>query len=91
MSKRVVLPSLAELEPLTNEEFAAWWRALVGEPPAAMLQDRAEMIRLLAEGLSAAEAPPVPPGGSRPREAALTLVSSRPNVARTREAEWTKG
>lgn len=57
------LPSPADLSILSNEEFAACWRALIGEPPAILLQDRAEMVRLLMESL-----PPVlcPPEGRKP-------------------------
>jgi len=29
--------------------FVAGWRAIVGEPPAVMLENRSEMIRLLVE------------------------------------------
>lgn len=48
------LPSSAELTLLTNEEFAFQWRVLVGEPPAIMLSDRAEMIRLLVRSMAPA-------------------------------------
>ncbi len=57
MTARPALPSSAELTLLTNEEFSARWRTLVGEVPAVMLQDRAEMIRLLVESVTQAEGP----------------------------------
>lgn len=57
MTARPLLPSSAKLALLTNEEFAAQWCVLVGEPPAAMLPDRAEMIRLLVESVTPAQRP----------------------------------
>ncbi|GJE40418.1 hypothetical protein KHHGKMAE_4511 [Methylobacterium persicinum] len=62
--------SSVELALLTNDEFAARWTALVGEPPAIMLQDRAQMVRLLVESM-AAEASPIlesASGTGRPRK-----------------------
>lgn len=47
----------AELTLLTDEEFAARWRALVGELPVVMLPDRAEMIELLVESMAPAQGP----------------------------------
>lgn len=57
------LPSPTDLSLLSNEEFAARWRALVGEPPAILLQDRAEMVRLLLESMAPAPCPPAPGAG----------------------------
>lgn len=57
MTARPVIPSPANLALLTNEEFVAQWRVLVGEPPAAMLPDRAEMIRLLVGSVTPAQPP----------------------------------
>lgn len=34
---------------LPEAVFLKAWRALVGEPPATMLEDRSEMIRILVE------------------------------------------
>lgn len=45
-------PSPADLSRLSNEEFTARWRALIGEPPSILLQDRAEMVRLLVESMA---------------------------------------
>ena len=39
---------------LTDAEFIAHWRAIVGEPPAIMLESRAEMISVLDEGMPGA-------------------------------------
>lgn len=54
MTARPALPSPAELTLLTDEEFAARWRDLVGELPAIMLSDRADMIRLLVRSMAPA-------------------------------------
>ncbi|MCJ2125864.1 hypothetical protein [Methylobacterium sp. J-077] len=37
------------LTQMSHPEFIAGWKALVGEPPAAMLEDRSKMIRVLVE------------------------------------------
>ena len=50
------------LAQISQSEFIAGWKALVGEPPAAMLDSRSEMIRVLVEST-----PLVPPAD--PREA----------------------
>ena len=34
---------------MPEAEFLAAWKALVGEPPAAMLESRSEMIRVLVD------------------------------------------
>ena len=42
------------LDDLPLDAFIARWRGLVGEPPAAMLACRAEMIRVLVESVPVA-------------------------------------
>lgn len=39
---------------MTNADFVARWREIVGEPPSIMLDDRREMIAIL---VAASEAP----------------------------------
>ena len=49
---------------IPQAEFVAAWQALVGEPPAMMLEDRSEMIRVLVQSV-----PIVPEaGGGKPTE-----------------------
>jgi len=62
--------SSVELALLTNDEFAARWTALVGEPPAIMLQDRAQMVRLLVESMADEASPNLEraSGTGRPRK-----------------------
>ena len=43
---------------MPQPEFIAGWKALVGEPPSTMLEDRSEMIRVLVEST-----PIAPPEG----------------------------
>jgi hypothetical protein len=45
------------LASLTDDEFVAAWRMLVGEPPAIMLSDRGVMIRLLVSATASADLP----------------------------------
>lgn len=54
MTERPSAHLSAELTLLNDEEFSDRWRALVGEPPAIMLPDRAEMIQLLVESVASA-------------------------------------
>lgn len=42
------------LAQLSVADFVKGWRAIVGEPPSIMLDDRSEMIRHLIEGMPAA-------------------------------------
>ena len=42
------------LDDLPIDTFVAGWRGIVGEPPAAMLACRAEMIRILVQSVSVA-------------------------------------
>ncbi|MCJ2092086.1 MULTISPECIES: hypothetical protein [unclassified Methylobacterium] len=55
MSSERIIPTEPFPEPedtltqMSHPEFIAGWKALVGEPPAAMLEDRSEMIRVLVE------------------------------------------
>ncbi|MGU3329372.1 hypothetical protein ACLBXB_20775 [Methylobacterium mesophilicum] len=51
------------LTQMSQPEFIAGWKALVGEPPATMLEDRSEMIRVLVESVSIA---PEAGGGKSP-------------------------
>ena len=44
------------LDGMPKADFVAAWEALVGEPPAAMLESRSEMIRILVESTPVAEA-----------------------------------
>ena len=46
----------ADLNLLSTHEFVVRWCMLVGEPPAVMLEDRAEMVRLLVESTPVASA-----------------------------------
>jgi hypothetical protein len=41
---------------LPEAEFVSHWCAIVGEPPAIMLESRSEMIQLLVESTLAASA-----------------------------------
>ena len=55
MSSERIIPTEPVPQPedtltqMPKPEFIAGWKALVGEPPAAMLEDRSEMIRVLVE------------------------------------------
>ncbi|TXN71591.1 hypothetical protein [Methylobacterium sp. WL6] len=42
------------LAQLSVADFVKGWRAIVGEPPSIMLDDRSEMIKHLIEGVPAA-------------------------------------
>jgi hypothetical protein len=48
------LPKLTALACMPPAEFVARWRALTGEPPAVMLDNRSEMLALLVESVPAA-------------------------------------
>lgn len=67
MSSERTIPteSVPRLEGSLNQmprpEFIRRWKALVGELPATMLEDRSEMIRVLVESM-----PIVPLAGSPP-------------------------
>jgi hypothetical protein len=39
------------LDHIPEAEFVAAWEALVGEPPATMLDSRSEMIRILVKSV----------------------------------------
>jgi hypothetical protein len=47
-------PASDTLAHIPPEDFVAAWRAMVGEPPAIMLESRSEMIRLLVDSTPAA-------------------------------------
>lgn len=55
MSSERIIPTELVPEPedtltqMSRSEFVAGWKALVGEPPATILEDRSEMIRVLVE------------------------------------------
>ena len=55
MSRERILPTEPAPQPedslaqMPGPRFIAGWKAMVGEPPATMLEDRSEMIRVLAE------------------------------------------
>ena len=55
MSSERIIPTEPVPQPedtltqMSRSEFIAGWKALVGEPPAMMLEDRSEMIRVLLE------------------------------------------
>jgi hypothetical protein len=53
-----VLPKVTALARMPPAEFVARWRALTGEPPAVMLDDRFQMLVLLVKGVPAAPFPP---------------------------------
>lgn len=51
-------PMLLHEDALTHiprAAFVAGWRALVGEPPATMLESRSEMIRILVNSIPVAQ------------------------------------
>lgn len=66
MSASLPAPSPAELALMTDEQFTARWRELVGEPPAILLQDRVQMTRLLVESMALLRSPPKLNVGSAP-------------------------
>ena len=43
-----------DLTLISEAEFVVRWRSMVGEPPAAMLNCRADMIRLLVQSVPVA-------------------------------------
>jgi hypothetical protein len=43
-----------QLAQIPEAQFLAAWKALVGEPPAAMLKSRSEMIRVLVDSIPTA-------------------------------------
>lgn len=53
-NSNVWLPAATDLDLIPADEFAARWCLLVGEPPAILLEDWVEMIRLLVESTPAA-------------------------------------
>lgn len=53
MPDRRELPSAQALNEMSRADFVLAWRSIVGEPPAVVLDDRAEMIRILAEAVQA--------------------------------------
>jgi hypothetical protein len=72
----------SRLESLPETDFVAAWAALVGERPAAMLDSRSEMIRLLVESTLVAEATDGGAGRALPppaSDASVPMVS-RPFV-----------
>ena len=59
MSTEPVSVSKDTLAQMSPSEFVAAWKALMGEPPATLLESRSEMIRILVEST-----PSVPPAGA---------------------------
>ncbi len=53
MTNRQALPSAEALDQMSLVDFMSAWRSLVGEPPAVMLESRAEMICILTEAIRA--------------------------------------
>lgn len=53
MTSRQDPPSAEALEQMSMADFVSAWHSLVGEPPAVMLESRAEMIGILAEAVEA--------------------------------------
>lgn len=84
MTARPALPSV-DLMFLTDEEFAARWRDLMGELPAVMLPDRAEMIELLVESVAPADAGEnaTKPAGKSPACASCGTAGARGKAARS--------
>jgi hypothetical protein len=59
-SERIIstapVPQLeGSLTQMPRPEFIRRWKALVGEPPAAMLDDQSQMIRVLVESTPTAQ------------------------------------
>ena len=50
-----VSPHVDRLMHISQPAFVAAWKALVGDPPASMLENRSEMIRLLVASSPVAE------------------------------------
>lgn len=48
------------LRELTDADFVARWREIVGEPPSIMLDDRREMIAILVAASGAPAGEPAP-------------------------------
>jgi hypothetical protein len=56
-----------DLRLISDAEFISGWQRIVGEPPAAMLDDRREMIALLVDSVGVAGWPLRPATHARPR------------------------
>jgi hypothetical protein len=48
-------PTRPSLNEISTDQFVSAWRMLVGEPPAAMLDDRRKMIEILVESVPTLE------------------------------------
>jgi hypothetical protein len=64
---------------ITDAEFITGWRRIVGEPPAAMLDDRREMIALLVASVAAARWPLRPATEASRDQSARRTGARRPN------------
>lgn len=51
MTSRRELPTAEALGQMSMTDFVSAWRSIVGEPPAVMLENRAEMICILDEAI----------------------------------------
>lgn len=47
------LPSAEALDQMSVIDFVSVWHTIMGEPPAVMLESRAEIIRILTEAFQA--------------------------------------
>lgn len=85
MSSERIIPTEPVPQPedtltqMPQPEFIAGWKALVGEPPATMLEDRSEMIRVLVESTPIAplEGVDVAADGDEEMPAQLPLSSAK--------------
>jgi hypothetical protein len=84
MSSERIIPTELVPQPedsltrMPRPEFIAGWKALVGEPPATMLEDRSAMIRVLVESTLIAPLGGVAAGGDQetPSYSPLSSVSA---------------
>lgn len=63
----------AQLDRMPHADFVAAWKALVGEPPAALLTSRSDMIRILVDSI-----PPAPCANVLSRDRSTTAESQAP-------------
>ena len=46
------------IDEISEQEFVEAWKAIVGEPPAVMLESRADMVKVLVESVPIAKPDP---------------------------------